>query len=29
MEQNEINIEKRELVKRIKDDYHSKLNLNK
>lgn len=29
MEQNEINIKKRELVKRIKDDYRSKLNLNK
>lgn len=29
MEQHEINIEKQELVKRIKDDYHSKLNLNR
>ena len=29
MEQNEINIEKQELVKRIKDDCNSKLNLSK
>lgn len=29
MEQNEINIEKQELVKRIKDDCHSKLDLNR